>query len=281
MFTLNCKGGLLVLNTPIVMGIINVTPDSFYSGSRVSSIDDILRQAERMISEGATILDIGGQSTRPASIDIGVSEEKSRVIPAIKTIHKHFPEAIISVDTYHSNVAREAVEAGASIVNDISGGNLDKDMFETVAALRVPYICMHIKGTPDNMQQHAQYADVTLEVLNYFIKKVAGCRRAGINDVIVDPGFGFAKTIEHNFELLSKLESFKILERPILVGVSRKSTIYRTLGITAEDALNGTTVLNTVALLKGAHILRVHDVKEAVEATKLITALNSTYESQK
>jgi dihydropteroate synthase len=263
------------------MGIINVTPDSFYSGSRLKATGDILKQAERMIAEGATIIDVGGQSTRPGSLDIGVSEEKARVIPAIKTIHKHFPETIISVDTFHSTIAREAVEAGASIVNDISGGRLDEGMFATVAALRVPYICMHLKGTPETMQQHAQYENVALEVLDYFIKKIEQCRLAGINDVIVDPGFGFAKTIEHNFELLKKLETLKIIDRPILVGVSRKSTIYKTLGVTAEDALNGTTVLNTVALLTGAHILRVHDVKEAVEAIKLITALNATYESQK
>jgi dihydropteroate synthase len=281
MFSLNCKGSLLALDTPIVMGIINVTPDSFYSGSRLNTTDDILKQVERMIAEGATIIDVGGQSTRPGSLDIGVSEEKERVIPAIKSINNHFPEIIISVDTFHSTIAREAVETGASIVNDISGGSLDEGMFATVALLRVPYICMHLKGTPETMQQYAQYDNVALEVLDYFIKKIEQCRLAGINDVILDAGFGFAKTIEHNFELLKKLETLKIIDRPILVGVSRKSTIYKTLGVTAEDALNGTTVLNTVALLTGAHILRVHDVKEAVEAIKLVTALNATYESQK
>lgn len=276
MFTLNCRGRLLALNTPIVMGIINVTPDSFYSGSRVFAIDDVLRQAEKIISEGATILDIGGQSTRPGSTDIGTDEELKRAIPAIRIVHEHFPEAFISIDTYHSVVAKEAVVAGASIVNDISAGSLDENMLATVGNLHVPYVCMHTKGTPQNMQQHARYENVAREVLDYFIKKIEDCRLAGIHDVIIDPGFGFAKTIEHNFELLSKLEVFRILERPLLIGISRKSTVYKTLGITAEDALNGTTVLNTAALFKGAQILRVHDVKEAVEAVKLVTAL-STY----
>jgi dihydropteroate synthase len=277
MFTLNCRGRLLALDTPIVMGIINVTPDSFYSGSRVFAIEDVLNQAEKMIADGATFLDIGGQSTRPGSADIGTEEELNRVIPAIKTVHEHFPEIIISIDTYRSEVAKEAVAAGASIINDISGGSLDENMLATVGKLNVPYVCMHMKGTPQNMQQHAQYENVTREVLDYFIKKIEDCRLAGVNDLIIDPGFGFAKTIKHNFQLLKSLEVFKILERPLLVGVSRKSTIYKTLGITAEDALNGTTVLNTAALLKGAHILRVHDVKEAVEAVKLVSSIHSTY----
>ena len=282
MFTLNCKGRISVIDKPIVMGIINVTPDSFYSESRKFESTEILNQAEKMLSEGATILDIGGQSTRPGSEDVGVDEELKRVIPAIEMLSKYFSDAIISVDTYRSKVAEEAMAAGGSIVNDISGGSLDKRMLETVGKLNVPYILMHIKGTPQTMQQYAEYKNVSLEVLDYFIKKVEECRLAGINDVIIDPGFGFAKTIQHNFELLNQLEVFKILDRPFLVGISRKSTIYKTLGVTAQEALNGTTVLNTAALLKGANILRVHDVKEAMEAIKLINAIQlPTYEFQK
>ena len=282
MFTLNCKGRILVIDKPIVMGIINVTPDSFYSESRKSESTEVLNQAEQMVLEGAAIIDIGGQSTRPGTESVGVEEELKRVIPAIEMLSKYFSDAIISIDTYNSKVARQAVEAGASIVNDISGGSLDDQMFETVGKLHVPYICMHIKGTPQTMQKYAEYENVSLEVLDYFIKKMDECRLAGINDVILDPGFGFAKTIQHNFELLNKLEVFKILERPLLVGISRKSTIYKTLGSTADEALNGTTVLNTAALLKGANILRVHDVKEAMEAIKLVDAIqHTTYEFQK
>jgi dihydropteroate synthase len=272
MFTLNCKGRLLVIDEPIVMGIINVTPDSFYSSSRKGSVDDALRQAGKMLSEGAAILDIGGQSTRPGSEDIGVDGELQRVIPVIEAIIGRFPECYISIDTYYAKVATEAVEAGACIVNDISSGNLDNKMIETVAGLRTPYIAMHMKGTPANMQQHAQYENLTREVLDYFIKKTEQCRLAGINDVIIDVGFGFAKTIQHNFQLLKDLNVFKILQKPILVGLSRKATVYKTLGTTAEEALNGTTVLNTISLLNGANILRVHDVKEAKEAVKLMEA---------
>jgi dihydropteroate synthase len=272
MFTLNCKGRLLVIDEPIVMGIINVTPDSFYSGSRQGSVDDALRQADKMLSEGAAILDIGGQSTRPGSEDIGTDGELQRVIPVIEAIIRRFPECYISIDTYYATVAKQAVDAGACIVNDISSGNLDNKMIETVAALRTPYIAMHMKGTPNNMQRHAEYENLTREVLDYFIKKTEQCRIAGINDVIIDVGFGFAKTIQHNFQLLKDLSIFKILQKPILVGVSRKATIYKTLGITAEEALNGTTVLNTIGLLNGANILRVHDVKEAKESVKLMEA---------
>ncbi len=270
MFTLNCKGRLLVIDEPVVMGIINVTPDSFYSGSRKPLVDDVLRLAEKMLSEGATLLDIGGQSTRPGSEDIGMEGELQRVIPAIEAINNRFPESFISIDTYYSKVAVEAVDSGASLVNDISSGTLDDRMIETVASLKVPYIAMHMKGTPKTMQQHAIYEDVTLEVLDYFIQKTEECRKAGINDVIVDPGFGFAKTIEQNFTLLKNLSIFKILQKPLLVGISRKATIYKTLGIKPEEALNGTTVLNTVSLLNGANILRVHDVREAVEAVRLL-----------
>ncbi len=272
MFTLNCKGRLLVIDEPIVMGIINVTPDSFYSGSRQPGIDAVLKEADKMLTEGATILDIGGQSTRPGSEPIGADNELQRVIPAIEAIASRFPDSYISVDTYHTKVAATAVAAGASIVNDISSGEMDAEMIETVASLQVPYIAMHMKGTPATMQQNAQYENVTREVLDYFIKKTEQCRLAGINDVIIDPGFGFGKTIQHNFQLLKDLAVFKILQKPVLAGLSRKATIYKTLGTTAGEALNGTTVLNTIALLNGANILRVHDVKEAKEAVKLIGA---------
>lgn len=273
MFTLNCKGRLLVINQPIVMGIINVTPDSFYSGSRQTTTSDILLQAEKMLHEGATILDLGGQSTKPGSEDIGIEEELMRVIPAIEIVHKRFSEAIISIDTFYAKVAKKAIAAGASMVNDISSGMLDKDMITTVAALNVPYIVMHMKGTPKTMNQFADYEDVTLEVLDFFIKKIEECRQAGIKDLIVDVGFGFAKTIAHNLTLLQKLAVFKMLGKPLLAGLSRKATIYKTLGITPGEALNGTTVLNTIALLNGANIIRVHDVKEAMEAVKLVGAM--------
>jgi dihydropteroate synthase len=270
MFTLNCRGRLLTFDSPIVMGIINVTPDSFYSGSRQSNADAALQKAEQMITEGATILDLGGQSTRPNSKQISADEEAERVCPAIEAVHKQFPDAIISIDTYYAFVAEEALQAGASIANDISAGTLDDNMLSTVANLKAPFICMHMKGTPENMQQHAVYENVTREVLDYFIQRIDVCKKAGINDVIVDPGFGFAKTIAHNFELLRNLSVFKMLDKPIIAGLSRKSTVYKTLGISAEEALNGTTVMNTVALLNGANILRVHDVKEAMEAIKLV-----------
>lgn len=276
MFTLNCKGRMLVIDEPIVMGIINVTPDSFYSGSRKMTIDAVTQQAEKMLAEGATILDIGGQSTRPGSKDTGVEGELARVLPGIEAVANRFPESFISIDTYHSKVAKEAVAAGVCIVNDISSGTIDEAMIETVAALDVPFVAMHMKGTPATMQQHAVYDDVVLEVLDFFIKKVDECKRAGIKDVIVDMGFGFAKTIENNFTLLKNLSIFGILEKPLLSGLSRKSTVYKTLSITPEEALNGTTVLNTIALLNGASILRVHDVKEAVETIKLVQALQAS-----
>jgi dihydropteroate synthase len=271
MFTLNCKGSLLVIDKPIVMGIINITHDSFYIGSRRPLIDDVLRQAEKMIVEGAAIIDVGGQSTRPGSDDIGIEGELPKVVPAIAEIHKRFPETLISIDTFYARVASAAVNAGASIVNDISAGTLDDQMITTVASLHTPYIAMHMKGTPKTMQQHANYENVTLEVLDFFIRKTEECRKAGIKDVIVDPGLGFAKTISHNLTLLKNLSIFKILQKPLLVGISRKATIYKTLKITAEEALNGTTVLNTIGVLNGANILRVHDVREAVEMIKLVT----------
>ncbi len=273
MFTLNCKGRLLVVEKPLVMGIINATPDSFYQESRFTGKDRILEQAEKMLKEGADILDIGGQSTRPGSDFISTDEELKRVIPAIEAIMNKNPLSFISIDTFNSIVVAEAVAAGACIVNDISGGAMDTEMIRTVSALRVPYVLMHMKGIPKTMQQNPFYENVTREVLDFFISKVNVLKNSGITDIIIDPGFGFGKTIEHNFELLKNLSVFKIIEKPILLGVSRKSTIYKTLGITAEDALNGTTVLNTVGLLNGASILRVHDVKEAREAVSLFCAM--------
>lgn len=269
MFTLNCKGRLLEIKEPIVMGIVNITPDSFYSGSRSSSKEQALQQAEQMLNDGATIIDIGGQSTRPDSTLLLAEEEMQRVIPTIEAIRRQFPGSYISIDTFYSAVASEAVKAGADIINDISGGHIDTEMLRTVAALNVPYICMHMKGTPQTMKQLAQYRDVVKEVSDYFIERMNACRSAGIKDIIIDPGFGFAKNSEQNFELLKALDVFNIFDRPILLGISRKSTIYKTLQTTPEKALNGTTVLNTVGLMKGASILRVHDVKEAVEAVKL------------
>ncbi len=276
MFTLNCKGRLLVVDKPIVMGIINITPDSFFEGSRVGEEKEILSLAEKMLQEGATLLDIGAQSTRPQSQRISPEEELKRAIPGIRAIRNHFPAAILSIDTYYSRVALEAVQAGASMINDIGAGQLDNRMLETVARLNVPYICMHMKGTPDTMQQETQYEHVTKEVLDFFIRRVEDCRLAGISDIIIDPGFGFGKTIAHNFELLKNLAVFDLLQKPVLVGLSRKSTIYKTLGISAAEALNGTTVLNSIALMNGASILRVHDVKEAVEAIKLFEAYQSS-----
>ena len=270
MFTLNCKGKLITTDVPLVMGIINATPDSFYRGDLNNGLEGILMLAKKMIDDGATILDIGGQSTKPGSVEISSETETERVVPVIKMIHEHFPETILSVDTYQSAVAIEAIAAGASIINDVSGGESDKKMMDTVAALRVPYICMHMKGTAATMQAYATYEDVLKEVLDYFILKIHQCRAAGIKDIIIDPGFGFAKNAPHNFNLLKNLHIFKMLDCPILAGLSRKSTIYKTLGTTAAEALNGTTVLNTLALNNGANILRVHDVKEAVEAVILL-----------
>lgn len=275
MFTLNCKGKLLTIDQPKVMGILNLTPDSFYSGSRFTNTDLVLKETEIMLNEGAFIIDIGGQSTRPGSERISPDEELKRVIPAIASITTRFPEAIISIDTYQAKVAKEAVNTGASIINDISSGDMDEDMIKTVAALPVPYICMHMKGTPATMQQNPVYDDVATAVLDYFIYKIARCKEAGIHDIIIDPGFGFGKTIQHNFQLLKKMETLKQLNKPILAGLSRKSTIYKTLGITVEEALNGTTALNMIALLNGASILRVHDVKEAAETIRLFQAYQS------
>jgi dihydropteroate synthase len=274
MFTLNAKGNLLVADRPLVMGIINRAPDSFYSGSRFPGDAEFMAQAEKMIEDGADWLDIGGQSTRPGAAFIGEEDELKRVVDAIHLLHSRWPKVPLSVDTWYARVAKEAVAAGASIVNDISGGRLDPDMLRTVASLRVPYVCMHMKGTPATMHQDAVYDDVVKEVLDYLIGRIEDCRLAGINDTIIDPGFGFAKTRAHNWQLLRNLHLFRMTGRPVLLGVSRKSTIYRTLGITPEEALNGTTVLHTLGLLNGADILRVHDPREAREAITLLAAYN-------
>ena len=259
----------------MVMAILNATNDSFYKGYLNNSGDEIIELAAKMLEEGAGIIDIGGQSTRPGSQRIPAPEETDRVIPLIELLIKNNPGIVISIDTYYSTVANAAVRAGACIVNDISAGNMDEAMISTVAALKVPYICMHMKGMPETMQQQAVYEDVVKEVLDFFIDKVDECRKAGINDVIADPGFGFGKNIAHNFILLKNLAVFKMLNVPLLAGLSRKSTIYKTLGITADEALNGTTVLNTIALMNGANILRVHDTKEAREAIALVEAYNA------
>ncbi len=251
------------------MGIVNATPDSFYTESRKQTIDDALFLTEKMLNDGATFIDIGGQSTRPTSEQISIDEELKRVIPIIESVINRFPETKISIDTFNAFVAKQAVEAGAMMVNDIGGGKLDELMFETVAKLEVPYICMHIKGNPQTMQLQANYTNVVKDVKNYFIDKIEEGKLLCLDQMILDIGFGFAKTPEQNFELVKHLNEFTTLQRPLLLGVSRKSSIYKTLGIKAEEALNGTTVLNTIGILNGANILRVHDVKEAVEAIKL------------
>ncbi len=273
-FTLNCKGKVLIIKHPIIMGIINATPDSFFQASRKETIKESLLKASEMIAEGATILDIGGQSTKPGSLPISVEEELNRVIPMISAISHSFPETIISIDTYYSEVAKAAVENGASIVNDISGGEFDEKMITTIAKLNVPYICMHIKGTPKTMQENPQYENLSKEILDYFIDKINFCRSLGIKDIIVDVGFGFGKTIEQNYQLLKSLSVFEMLECPLLVGISRKGMIYKPLNINADAALNGTTIINTIAIQNGANILRVHDVKQAVEAVKLLEHYN-------
>jgi dihydropteroate synthase len=272
MFTLNGKGKILAIRRPLVMGIINRAPDSFYSGSRFPDNTALLQQAEKMIAEGADWLDIGGQSTRPGTAPVGEEEELHRVVDAIDLLHRQWPEIPLSVDTWYARVAGEAVSAGAVMVNDISGGLLDPAMLTIVGRLGVPYICMHMKGTPATMNREAIYDSVVREVLDFFIRRIEDCRRAGIHDVILDPGFGFSKTSVHNFQLLHRLDVFRMCGKPLLLGVSRKSTIYRTLGVTPEEALNGSTVLHTLGLLHGANILRVHDPKEAREAIRLLEA---------
>jgi len=271
--TINCLGKLIDLTTPKVMGILNVTPNSFYDGGKHSDEKGILIQVEKMLSEGATFIDIGAYSSKPSAEFVSEEEEIERLVPVVELVLKHFPETLISIDTFRANVAKAGIEAGACIINDVSAGSLDANMMKTVAELQVPYIMMHMKGNPQTMQNLAQYENVTKEVLFYFSEKIAEARSLAINDLIIDPGFGFAKTLEQNFELMNNLELFRELNLPLLVGISRKSMIYKTLETSAESALNGTTVLNTISLQKGANILRVHDVKEAMETIKLISQL--------
>ncbi len=270
MFTINCKGKLLEINEPIVMGILNITPDSFYKGYLNHSLDEIKKQVESMITEGVSIIDVGGQSTRPGSERIHAEEELERILPVVEFIHKECPEVIISIDTYISKVAFHAIDAGASIVNDVSAGELDSEMIPLIGKYKVPYICMHMQGTPESMQENPVYQNVSTEVLDFFIRKIEECKKAGILDIIIDPGFGFGKNVHHNFSLLANLSVFKMLGCPVLAGLSRKGMIYKSLQTSANEALNGTTVLNTIALNNGADILRVHDVREAKEAITLM-----------
>ncbi|MDE0471762.1 MAG: dihydropteroate synthase [Ekhidna sp.] len=271
--TINHNGELIDLSQPKVMGIINVTPDSFFLGSREQTHKGILKTGERMLSEGATFLDIGGYSSSPGADHISIEEELERVLKPIRLLKTEFPKAIISIDTFRSEVAAKAVEAGAGIVNDIAGGHLDKEMLPTIAKLKVPYIAMHMRGTPQTMKTRTDYEDILTEVSKYFSKILRHCNDLGIKDVIIDPGFGFAKKTMQSFHLLKNLEYLQWLDRPVLVGLSRKSMIYQTLDLTPEEALNGTTVLNTLALFKGAGILRVHDVRKAVQTIKLLEQL--------
>lgn len=272
--TLNLEGKIVDLSSPLVMGIINITPDSFYKGSRYEGEKEIIEKAEKIFKEGGSIIDVGGYSSRPGANDISEEDETARIVPAIKSIKKEIPDVFISVDTFRSNVARKALESGACIVNDISGGE-DPAMFSLIAEYKAAYIVMHMKGTPQNMTTKAHYENILLELMDYFAERLLKLKEKGVKDIIIDPGFGFAKTIEHNYRLLNSLNYFEILNQPILAGLSRKSMIYKKLGITSEEALNGTTVLNTMALMKGASILRVHDVKEAVETVKLFKLTKS------
>lgn len=270
---ISCKGKLIDLTTPKIMGILNLTPDSFYDGGLYNNIDSALAQTEKMLLEGATFIDIGGASSKPGTVEISIDEELARVLPVLEEIHKKFPESIISIDTYRSDIAKKAVEAGAAMVNDISGGNLDPKMLKTVGMLGVPYVAMHMLGKPENMQDKPSYNNILTHIRSFFASKIDTAHKAGIHDIIIDPGFGFGKNLEHNYSLLKNLSSIQIYGIPMLIGVSRKSMIHKLLQIEVTDALIGTTVLNTVALLQGTQILRVHDVKEAHQAVQLIEKL--------
>ena len=269
--TINCLGQLIDLTTPKVMGILNITPNSFYDGGQYVKEKSILDQVEKMLMEGAAYIDLGAYSSKPNAALVSEEEEIARLLPVIKSVLKHFPDTLLSIDTFRSEVAKVSLDLGAAMINDIAAGNFDEKMFETIAKYQVPYVMMHMKGTPQTMTLLTQYDNIVKEMLFYFSEKITTARSFGINDLVVDPGFGFAKTLEQNYEVLQHLALFQNLELPILVGVSRKSMVYKILETNAEDALNGTTVLNTIALTKGANILRVHDVKEAVEAAKLFT----------
>lgn len=270
---INCKGELIDLSIPKVMGILNVTPNSFFDGGKYKNENEIISQVDKMLSEGATFIDIGAYSSKPSAEFVTEQEEIDRIVPVIELILKHFPEALLSIDTFRASVAKASIESGAAIINDIAAGELDDKMFDVIAKYNVPYIMMHMRGNPQTMQSLTQYEDIVKEMLFYFSEKVRKARSVGINDLILDPGFGFAKTTDQNYEVLQKMELFNVLELPVLAGVSRKSMIYKTIGNTAQEALNGTTVLNTIALTKGAKILRVHDVKEAVECVTLMNKI--------
>ena len=274
--TLNLRGNIHSLTVPAVMGIINATPDSFYAPSRFSIETEILATAEKMVTDGVAIFDVGGYSTRPGATDISEAEELSRVVKVIDLLHSHFPKIPISIDTFRSNVAKVAVAHGAAMVNDISGGGIDENMIDTVGQLQVPYVLTHTRGTPQNMQEATNYQDLIKEMLDYFEEKLNQLRKVGVKDVLLDLGFGFAKKLDHNFELLKHLEVFHMFKLPILIGLSRKSMIYKSLQCTASEALNGTTVVHTAAILKGASMLRVHDVKEAVEVISLCEKIKNS-----
>jgi len=267
--TINCKGQIIDLSTPKIMGILNITPNSFYDGGKYSLENNAVMQVEKMLKEGATFIDIGAYSSKPNAEFVSEEEELNRIIPVVKAIIKEFPEALLSIDTFRSTVAQECINNGAALINDISAGSLDEKMMDMISRYNVPYIMMHLRGTPQTMQSQTDYENLINEMITYFSGKISKARSLGINDLIIDPGFGFAKTLDQNYEILSNLELFKVLDLPILAGISRKSMIYKTLENTAEDALNGTTVLNTIAITKGANIIRVHDVKEAMECVKL------------
>ncbi|MBF7093199.1 dihydropteroate synthase [Flavobacterium sp. ALJ2] len=272
--TINCKGQLIDLSVPKVMGILNVTPNSFFDGGKYDSNEAIITQVEKMLADGATFIDLGAYSSKPSAEFVSEEEELSRIVPVVKLILQLFPDALLSIDTFRSKVAQACIENGAAIINDISGGNLDDKMFDVIAKYNVPYILMHMRGTPQTMQNLTDYDDIVKEMLFYFSEKVAQARNLGINDIILDPGFGFSKTLDQNYEVLQKMELFNLLELPVLAGFSRKSMIYKYLNTNQQEALNGTTVLNTISLTKGAKILRVHDVKEAMECVTLFGKIN-------
>ncbi len=275
MSTINCNGTLIDLSSPKVMGILNITPDSFFDGGKYTHEKAIIAQVEKMLNDGATFIDIGAYSSRPGAKHISEEEEINRIVPIIQLLVKEFPNIIISIDTFRSTIAEQCIKNGACIINDISAGSLDAEMFSTIAKLQVPYIIMHMQGSPQNMQNNPTYTNITQEVLGYFSTKILELRALGVNDIITDVGFGFGKTIDHNYELLKKLSLFKNLEVPMLVGISRKSMLHKPLNISAAEALNATTSANTIALLNGANILRVHDVKEAAQAIKIVELLNN------
>lgn len=272
MFSLNLRGRMLFTERPLVMGILNATPDSFHAGSRIQDMTLAMEMVEEMISEGVDLIDVGGQSTRPGSIRIGAEAEKNRVLPLIREIKRHYPDLPVSIDTYHASVAADAMEEGAEIINDISGGELDPAILRVAGQAGAPFVCTHMQGSPENMQVNPHYDDVLSDIISYFRHKQLKCASAGIRDMIIDPGFGFGKGLDHNYQLLSGIDVLTSLGHPVLVGVSRKSMIREVLAVNTENALNGTTVLHTIALMKGAHILRVHDVREAKEAVMLVAA---------